>query len=222
MAYFFFKLIRVERKSLGYNRVTMLLISHITNGMAFKKKRRSTNMLSKKMQDALNKQINAELYSGYLYLSMSAYYHSINLPGFANWMYVQMLEEQAHAQILFNHVTDRGGRVILAPIAGPQTDWKNPEEPIADAYAHEIKVTAMINDLVKLAMDEKDFASNAMLQWFVTEQVEEEKNPSDILQQLKLMGNAPGALFMVDRQLATRVFVMPAILAGQQGGGPAA
>ncbi|HEY3299084.1 MAG TPA: ferritin [Armatimonadota bacterium] len=178
-------------------------------------------MLSKKMQDAFNKQINAELYSGYLYLSMSSYYQSVNLPGFANWMYVQMLEEQAHAQIIYNHVVDRGGRVILEPIAGPPSEWGSTEQPFADAYLHETKVTAMINDLVKLAMDEKDYASNAMLQWFVTEQVEEEKNPSDVLQQMKLTGSAPGGIFMIDRELAARVYTPPAILAGQQGGGPA-
>jgi ferritin len=178
-------------------------------------------MVSKQMQDAINKQINAELYSGYLYLSMSAYYQSINLPGFANWMYVQMQEEQAHAQIMYNHIVDRGGRVTLLPIAGPPSEWNSPEQPFADAYEHETKVTAMINDLVKLSMDEKDFASNAMLQWFVTEQVEEEKNPSDVLQQLKLMGSAPGGLFMIDRELAARVYTPPAPLAGQQGGAPA-
>lgn len=179
-------------------------------------------MLSEKMQDAINKQINAELYSGYLYLSMSAYYQSINLPGFANWMYVQMQEEQAHAQIFYNHISNRGGRVLLQALEAPQTDWKTPEEPFADAYIHETKITAMINDLVRLAMEENDFASNAMLQWFVTEQVEEEKNPSDIIQQMKLMGAAAGGLFMIDRQLAVRVYTPPAILAGQQGGGPAA
>lgn len=176
-------------------------------------------MLSKNMEAALNKQINAELYSGYLYLSMAAYYESINLTGFANWMHVQMQEEQAHAQILYNHVLSRGGRVTLTAIDGPKTEWGNPTEPFTDAYAHEQKVTAMINDLVDLAAEERDHASNAMLQWFVTEQVEEEKNPSDILQQLKLMGDAPGGLFMIDRQLATRTFVVPSLLVGQPGGG---
>lgn len=177
-------------------------------------------MLSQKMQDAFNKQINAELYSGYLYLSMSAYYQSINLPGFANWMYIQMKEEQAHAQIMYNHLVDRGGRVVLTAIDAPPSEWSGPAHPFEDGYAHEQKVTAMINDLVQLAMEEKDFASNAMLQWFVTEQVEEEKNSSDVLQQMKLMGEAAGGLFMIDQQLAARVFTPPAILAGQPGGGP--
>ncbi|MDI6829266.1 MAG: ferritin, partial [Armatimonadota bacterium] len=152
--------------------------------------------------------------SGYLYLSMSAYYQSIGLPGFANWFYVQNQEEQAHAQIIYNHVIDRGGRVILKSIDGPPTDWSGPIAPFEDALKHEQKVTGMINDLVNIALEEKDFASNAMLQWFVTEQVEEEKNPADILQQLKLIGDAPGGLLLIDRELATRVFVPPAILTG--------
>jgi len=173
-------------------------------------------MLSKRMQDALNKQINAELYSGYLYLSMSAYYQSIGLPGFANWFFVQNQEEQAHAQIIYNHVIDRGGRVILAQIEAPQTDWANAAAPFEHAVEHEKRVTAMINDLVALAQEEKDFASNAMLQWFVTEQVEEEKNPTDILQQIRMIGDAPGGLFMLDRQLSTRVFTPPAILTGSK------
>lgn len=178
-------------------------------------------MLGKKMEDAINKQINAELYSGYLYLSMSAYYQSINLPGFANWLYVQMQEEQAHAQILYNHIINRGGKVELLPIEGPQIDWDSPSAPFEDAYAHEIKVTAMINNLVTIAAGEKDFASNAMLQWFVTEQVEEEKNPFDIIQKLKLMGSAPGGLFLIDKELALRIYAIPAPLVGQQGGGTA-
>lgn len=176
-------------------------------------------MLSQKMEDAINKQVNAELYSGYLYLSMSAYYQSINLPGFANWLYVQMQEEQAHAQILYNHIIDRGGKVTLLPIDGPQVDWASPNAPFEDAYMHETKVTAMINNLVAIAAEEKDFASNAMLQWFVTEQVEEEKNPYDIIQKLKLMGSAPGGLYLIDKELAMRVYTVPAPLIGQQGGG---
>lgn len=179
-------------------------------------------MISKKMQDAINDQINAEMYSGYLYLSMSAYYQSINLPGFANWMYVQMQEEQAHAQILYNHLIDRGGRVILKAIAQPPTEWASVEAPFADAYEHEQKVTAMINNLVSLAVEEKDYAANAMLQWFVTEQVEEEKNTSDILNRIKLVGSAPSGLYMLDNELAARVYTPPSILTGQQGGASAA
>lgn len=178
-------------------------------------------MLGKRMEDAINKQINAELYSGYLYLSMSAYYQTVNLPGFANWLYVQMQEEQAHAQILYNHIIDRGGRVVLAAIEGPQTEWASPAVPFEDAYAHEVQVTAMIHNLVSIASEEKDYPSDAMLQWFVTEQVEEEKNPYDIIQKLKLMGSAPGGLYLLDNELAIRVYTVPAPLIGRQGGGAA-
>lgn len=169
-------------------------------------------MISPKMLDAINKQINAELYSGYFYLSMSAYYQSKNMPGFANWFYVQMQEEQAHAQILYNHVVDRAGKVVLQPIAGPPTDWPNIGKPFEDAYEHEKNVTAMINNLVDIAISEKDHATNAMLQWFVNEQVEEEKNTSYVAEQIKMVGDAQGGLLLLDRELATRVFVPPAIL----------
>ena len=171
-------------------------------------------MISQKMLDAINKQINAELYSGYFYLSMSAYYQSKNMPGFANWFYVQMQEEQAHAQILYNYVVDRGGRVILQPIAGPPTDWKDVGKPFDDAYEHEQKVTGLINNLVDIAISEKDHATNAMLQWFVNEQVEEEKNTSGIVEQIGMLRDVPGGLMMLDRELAARVFTPPAILAG--------
>lgn len=178
-------------------------------------------MINNKMQDVLNEQINAELYSGYLYLSMSAYYQSINLSGFANWMYVQMLEEQAHAQILYNHIVDRGGRVILKAIEAPQIEWENALAPFEAALKHEQKITSLIHNLVTIATDEKDYASNAMLQWFVTEQVEEEKNVSDIIDKMNLVNSAPGGIFMIDRELAARVYTPPSILAGQQGGDPA-
>jgi ferritin len=178
-------------------------------------------MINNKMQDVLNEQINAELYSGYLYLSMSAYYQSINLSGFANWMYVQMLEEQAHAQILYNHIVDRGGRVILKAIEAPQIEWENALAPFEAALKHEQKITSLIHNLVTIAADEKDYASNAMLQWFVTEQVEEEKNVSDIIDKMNLVNSAPGGIFMIDRELAARVYTPPSILAGQQGGDPA-
>jgi ferritin len=166
------------------------------------------------MVDAINKQINAELYSGYLYLSMSAYYQSKNLPGFANWLYVQMQEEQAHAQIMYNYVIDRGNRVILGPIDGPPTEWPDINQPFADAYAHEQKVTGMINDLVDIAIAERDHATNAMLQWFVNEQVEEEKNASAVNEQIKMVGSAQAGLIMLDRELGARIFTPPAILTG--------
>lgn len=166
-------------------------------------------MLSSKMQDALNAQINAELYSAYFYLSMSAYYESANLPGFANWMHVQYQEETFHALKFYGYVTSRGGRVILKAIDAPPTEWKSALAPFEDTYKHEQKVTGLINNLVNLAMDERDHATNAMLQWFVTEQVEEEKNASDIVAQIKLLQDAPDGIFRIDRELATRVYVPP-------------
>lgn len=170
-------------------------------------------MISKTMEEAINKQINAEMYSAYLYLSMSAYYLSLNLPGFANWMHVQMQEEQVHAMKFYTFLNDRGGRIKLDAIAGPPTEWDSPAAPFQDGYAHEQKVTAMINDLVNLAIDERDHATHTFLDWFVNEQVEEEANSDAVVRQLKLIGGDGNGLFMIDRELATRVFVPP--VAGQ-------
>lgn len=167
-------------------------------------------MLSDKMQQALNDQVNAELYSAYFYLSMSAYYESVGLSGFANWMRVQYQEETFHALKIYDFVNDRGGRAVLAAIDAPPTEWDSPVAPFEDTYKHEQKVTSLINNLVNIALDERDHATNAMLQWFVTEQVEEEKNAGDILNKIKLLKDSPNGLFMLDRELATRVFVPPA------------
>jgi ferritin len=166
-------------------------------------------MLKKKIQDALNKQINAELYSAYLYFSMEAYFHSINLKGFANWMRVQTQEEMVHAMKFYNFICDRSGRVNLEPIEGPQIEWKSPIEVFQEAYKHEQKVTALINGLVDLALKESDHATNTFLQWFVTEQVEEEASADEIVQKLKLIGKDGSGLFMIDQELAQRVFTMP-------------
>lgn len=166
-------------------------------------------MISKKMQDAINDQINYEIYSAYIYLSMSAYYQSLNLPGFANWMNVQYQEEIMHAMKFFAYVNSRGGRVLLKTIEGPETDWASPSDPFNVALAHEQKVTARINNLVNLAMDERDHASVAFLQWFVTEQVEEESNAEAIIRHLELIGDDRSGLFMLDRELATRVYTPP-------------
>jgi len=175
-------------------------------------------MLSNKMQEALNTQINAELYSAYFYLSMSAYYESVNLPGFANWMRVQYQEETFHGLKLYDYVNSRGGRVTLTAIDGPPTEWGAALAPFEDTYKHEQKVTGLINNLVDVAIAERDHATNAMLQWFVTEQVEEEKNASDIVSQIKLLKDAPNGIFMIDRELAMRVYVPPTPAA--QGGAP--
>jgi ferritin len=166
-------------------------------------------MISEKMQKVLNDQVNAEFYSAYLYLSMAAFFESLNLAGFAHWMRVQTQEELAHGMIIFNHVNERGGRMRLASIPAPPTEWQTPQHVFEDAYAHEQKVTGLINALVDLAIKESDHATNAFLQWFVTEQVEEELNTSTIANQLKIAGNAPNALFMIDRELAARVFTPP-------------
>lgn len=169
-------------------------------------------MISEKIQEAFNKQINAELYSSYLYLSMSAYFETISLGGFANWMRCQAQEELLHAMKFFTFVSERGGKVLLTPIDGPPTRWDSPLHAFQDAYSHEQKVTALINGLVDVALQERDHASAAFLQWFVTEQVEEEASADKVVQQLKLAGDAGGGLFMIDRELATRVFTMPATL----------
>ena len=171
-------------------------------------------MLSGKMLEAINDQINAELYSAYLYLSMSAHFESINLPGFANWMRCQTQEELVHAMKFYNHVGERGGQVTLTTIEGPPTEWESPLAAFEQANKHEQHVTARINALVDLAIQEGDHASNAFFQWFVTEQVEEEASTDTVVKKLQLMGDAGNGLFMIDRELAQRVFVQPPDLAG--------
>lgn len=170
-------------------------------------------MLSKKMQEALNRQMNAELYSSYLYLSMSAYFESTGLGGFANWMRAQAQEELMHAMKFYDYVNERGGRVIVGAIEAPPSEWDGPLAVFEATYEHEQKVTSLINDLVNLAIEEKDHATNGFLQWFVTEQVEEEASHREIVNKLKLMGDARGGLFVLDRELGMRVFTMPSIAA---------
>lgn len=165
-------------------------------------------MLSEKMQSALNGQLNAELYSSYLYLSMNAYFKSVNLGGFANWMYAQAQEELIHAMKLYEFINQRSGRVTLAQIEAPPTDWNSPMVVFEATLEHEQKVTGLINDLVEVALEERDHATQIFLQWFVSEQVEEEENVGGVLEQLKLLGDARGGLFMIDRELAKRA--MPA------------
>jgi len=166
-------------------------------------------MINKKMEKALNAQVNAELYSAYLYLSMESYFKSLNLNGFANWMRVQTQEEVTHATKIYDFLNERGGRALLKAIEGPPTTWDSPLATFEAAYAHEQKVTSLINDLVDLAIKEKDHATNNFLQWFVNEQVEEEASADAVVQQLKIMADAPGGIFMLDRELAQRVFTPP-------------
>jgi len=166
-------------------------------------------MISTKMQEALNGQINAELYSAYLYLSMEAYFESVNLPDFARWMRAQTQEELVHAMKIYDFVNGRGGRVILKAIEQPSTEWESPLAAFEAAYQHEQKVTALIDGLVNLAIEEKDHATNTFLQWFVNEQVEEETSVGSVVQQLKMTQGAPGAMFMIDRELGQRIFTPP-------------
>lgn len=167
-------------------------------------------MIGKKMEKALNEQINAELYSAYLYLSMVAYFESVNLTGFATWMRVQTQEEIMHAMKMYDFINERGGRVILTAIDTPPAEWDSPLAAFEAAYAHEQIVTGRINDLVNLAVEGKDHATNAFLQWFVNEQVEEETSADNVVRNLKMAQDAPGALFMLDRELGQRVFTPPA------------
>jgi len=161
-------------------------------------------MITKKMEKALNDQINAELYSAYLYLSMSAYFEAGNLPGFAKWMRIQWQEEIMHGLKIYDYVNERGGRVTLKSIDGPPAEWKSPLDVFQATYKHEQVVTGRINDLVTQAVAEKDHAMNAFLQWFVTEQVEEEKSADEIVQKLKRISDAPGGLYMLDKEIGQR------------------
>jgi ferritin len=167
-------------------------------------------MISQKMQDALNEQVNAELYSAYMYLSMATYFESANLSGFANWMNIQTQEEVSHTMKIYKFIEERMGRVILKAIDGPPTEWDSPLAAFEAVFAHEQKVTGLINGLVDLAIKENDHATRGFLQWFVDEQVEEEASADAIVQQLKLMKDAPGALYMLDKEMAQRVLTPPA------------
>jgi ferritin len=163
-------------------------------------------MISKKMQDALNGQVTAEFYSAYLYLSMSTFLESIDLPGYANWMRIQYQEEKLHAEKILDYVMERDGRAIVNSFDTPPMDWKSPLHAFEDAYEHEQKVTGLINALVDTALSEKDHASQIFLQWFVNEQVEEEATVKTIVQQLKLLGDSKSGQFHMDRELGSRAF----------------
>ncbi|MFH2102260.1 MAG: ferritin [Chloroflexota bacterium] len=161
-------------------------------------------MVSKSMQAAFNEQINKEFFSAYVYLSMAAYFEDNNLPGFAQWLRLQADEEREHAMKFYDFMLDRGARVLLGAIAAPQTEWKSSLDVFKDVLAHEQKVTASIHALYELALKEKDYPAQVMLQWFISEQVEEEKSATEIVEQLEL-DNAHGtAVLMLDHQLAKR------------------
>ena len=167
-------------------------------------------MLNERMAEALNTQLNKEIYSAYLYLSMSAYSSFIGLKGFANWFMVQYQEEMVHAMKIYNYVDSQGGQVKLMAVEQPPTEFESALEMFEKTLKHEQFVTKSINDLVNLAIKEKDHATNIFLQWFVTEQIEEEGNDNDIISKLKLVGDKGNGLFMIDRELASRVFTPPA------------
>ena len=166
-------------------------------------------MLTDKMNEALNQQVNEELYSAYLYLSMAAYFEDLNLAGFAHWLRCQVQEEIVHAMKIYDFVVERSGRVKLQPIKGPQADWESPSDAFAGAYKHECYISGCINKLVDLARDARDHATDAMLQWFVNEQVEEEASADTVVQKLKLVGNRGDGLFMLDQEMNQRVFTPP-------------
>jgi ferritin len=156
------------------------------------------------MQAAMNRQINAELHSAYLYLAMAAYFEHENLPGFAHWMRLQANEELAHALKFFDFIVERRGRVLLEPVGAVPTEWASPLAVFENALAHEQKVTGLIHGLVNLAVEERDHASDSFLQWFVDEQVEEEASADAVVQQLKLAGDSGVALLILDRELGAR------------------
>lgn len=161
-------------------------------------------MLKDPIEAALNDQINAELSSEYVYLSMAAYFEDSGVPGFASWMRAQAAEEHAHAMRLYDYVHERDGRVTLDAIDAPQREWESPKAAFEDAYEHEVKISKMIDDLVALAREENDNATENMLQWFVAEQVEEEATARDILDKLELVGDDGPGLLMVSQELGQR------------------
>jgi ferritin len=160
--------------------------------------------LSKTVQDALNEQMKQEFYAAYLYLSMSSYCSASNFEGFAKWLRLQAQEEVGHAMRIYDYLEDRGGRVLLQAIPQPATEFPSILSVFEQARDHERKVTAMINRLYEVVDGEKDYASHPFLEWFLTEQIEEEKQSSQIVETLKLAGDHPGALLMLDREMGAR------------------
>lgn len=164
-------------------------------------------MLTKRMEEELNDQIVREMFSSNLYLSMSSYFESTNLRGFANWMRIQAQEEFAHTMKFYEYILDRGSRAIIGQIEAPNSHWENVIDVYSEVLGHERAVTASINNLVKIAREENDFATDNFLQWYIAEQVEEEANVSDVLEQLKMIDGKGAGLFILDRELKQRVFV---------------
>ena len=171
-------------------------------------------MISEKMQDALNEQVNKEFYSAYMYLAMSSYCNTIGLPGFANWMRMQFEEESLHVTRMYDYILDQGGRVHLKQIDEPPKEYGSPLDIFEKTLEHEQFVTGCINELMEMAINERDYATQTFLQWYVTEQVEEEANVNDILAPLRMVGDDKGGLMMIDQQLAKRLPPAPLAPAG--------
>jgi ferritin len=161
-------------------------------------------MLKKKVERALNEQLNEELYSAYMYLSLAAYFRDGNYDGFGGWMRAQAQEEVEHGMKFYDYINDRAGRVTLAKIDAPPTDWASPEAAFEAAWEHEKKITGLINDLVDLASKERDHATHQFLQWFVVEQVEEEDLVGSVVHKIKMVADSPSGMYILDRELATR------------------
>ncbi|MCX6065635.1 MAG: ferritin [Chloroflexi bacterium] len=161
-------------------------------------------MISKPMIDAFNDQINKEMFSSHLYLSMAAYFEGSGLPGAAQWMHVQAGEEHEHAMKLFAHLVDRGGKVTLKAIAAPETEWNGPMAAFKAVYEHEQLITRSIHELYEVAQKEKDYAAQILLQWFINEQVEEEKNAAGVIESMKRIEAHETAVLQLDHQLAKR------------------
>jgi ferritin len=161
-------------------------------------------MISEKIVKALNDQINAEMYSSYIYLGMAAYFQDENLPGFAAWMKKQAGEEMTHAMKIYDHVIERGARVTLQKIDAPPAKWNSPLAAFENAYKHECDISAKISGIADMALAEKDHATNVFLNWFISEQVEEEAQALEIVNHMKLLGESKGGLLVLDHHLAKR------------------
>ena len=172
-------------------------------------------MISKRLEDAINAQINAEMWSAYLYLSMSAYCQDQGYSGMANWFAIQFKEEQDHAQIFYNYLISRGGRVWLKAIDAVDTEWASPLAAFEATYKHEQHVTSLINNLMHIAVEEKDYAAQSRLQWFIDEQVEEEENAVEIINKLKMLDGNGYGMYILDQELAARVYSTPSPLAAK-------
>ena len=173
-------------------------------------------MLSKKIEAAINAQINAEMWSAYLYLSMAAHCHAVGQPGMAKWFEVQFREEQDHAKIMYNYVVSRGAKVTLSPIDAVPTEWTSLLDVFESTLAHERKVTALINDLYALTTAENDYAAQGMLEWVIGEQVEEGDKGHTIIDNIRRIKDNGYGLYMLDKELGSRVYSTPSPLAGKE------